>query len=91
MTVLTSSILASNRDEFLDRPTLPADWHTFAPLTLDSSPSAQPKPANTADTEPDREPWVISGRDMGNPVGGTWLGLTRDLRLAVLYVHIPNV
>ncbi|SJX64732.1 uncharacterized protein SRS1_15549 [Sporisorium reilianum f. sp. reilianum] len=32
-------IIASNRDEFLSRPTLPADWHGFEPLH--SSPSAQ--------------------------------------------------
>ncbi|CDR88920.1 uncharacterized protein SPSC_05752 [Sporisorium scitamineum] len=30
-------VIASNRDEFLSRPTLSADWHSFQPLTSSSS------------------------------------------------------
>jgi len=78
---LTRRILASNRDEYLDRPTAPANWHTFAPLS--SGPLASSVSARTASDHPEH-PWVISGRDKGSPVGGTWLGMTRDLRLAVL-------
>ena len=75
------SILASNRDEYLDRPTLPARWHRFAPLS--SSPDAQDEPPRPDD-------WVLSGRDHGSPNGGTWLGVTRDLRVAVLCA-LPSI
>ena len=80
-TRLNDSILASNRDEYLDRPALPADYHTFAPLFPSPTPSTPRSPHGAASA---REPWVISGRDTGSPVGGTWLGMTKDLRLAVL-------
>lgn len=77
---LTSSILASNRDEYLDRPTLPAGWHSFAPLEAAGG-LADDAATDGAAT---KDPWVLSGRDMGSPAGGTWLGMTKDLRIAVL-------
>lgn len=35
----------------------------------------------------EEEPWVLCGRDLGNPAAGTWLGMTRDLRIGILYVR----
>jgi uncharacterized protein with NRDE domain len=54
------NILLSNRDEFLDRPTLCASWW--------------PSPDDT----------VFAGRDLARPSHGTWLGITRQGRIAVL-------
>jgi uncharacterized protein with NRDE domain len=76
----TISILATNRDEYLDRPTLPASWHTFEPLQLAGNVQVDSATNDSAT----RDPWVLSGRDMGSPAGGTWLGMTKDLRVAVL-------
>jgi uncharacterized protein with NRDE domain len=56
----THSLLLSNRDEFLVRPTLRAGWW--------------PAPHNN----------VLAGRDLARPSHGTWLGITRQGRLAVL-------
>ncbi|KAL9112969.1 MAG: hypothetical protein Q9227_002834 [Pyrenula ochraceoflavens] len=53
-------VLASNRDEYLSRPTAPAEWW--------------PPPYDH----------VLAGRDLLRPVRGTWLGVTRDGRIAVL-------
>jgi uncharacterized protein with NRDE domain len=53
-------VLLSNRDEFLDRPTAPADWWKA--------------PQNH----------VLGGRDLQRPEQGTWLGLTKDGRIAIL-------
>lgn len=53
-------ILLSNRDEFLSRPTAPADWWQ----------------------EPNSH--VLGGRDLQREEQGTWLGLTKDGRIAVL-------
>ncbi|WVQ65239.1 uncharacterized protein L199_003412 [Kwoniella botswanensis] len=64
-------ILASNRDEFLSRPTAPARWHTFSHTT-------------SPDEDDEKEPWVLSGVDKGAVNGGTWLGITRDLRVGLL-------
>ena len=54
------SIILSNRDEFLARPTLHATWWP--------SPHSQ----------------VLAGRDLARPQHGTWLGITRQGRIAVL-------
>ncbi|KAH9851751.1 DUF833-domain-containing protein [Lenzites betulinus] len=59
-------ILCSNRDEFLARPTAPAHWHAFGPITAPDSPDGP----------------VLSGRDL--LAGGTWAGLNRNGRLALL-------
>lgn len=67
-------ILASNRDEYFDRPALQAKWHTFDHPTdtvTDSNGRLEP-------------PWVLSGRDLGSSMGGTWLGMTRDLRIGIV-------
>ncbi|HSV69251.1 MAG TPA: NRDE family protein [Methylibium sp.] len=53
-------VLASNRDEFFDRPTAPLDWWPG----------------------PDGAPAVLAGRDL--QAGGTWLGLSRGGRLALV-------
>ncbi|KAI0819237.1 DUF833-domain-containing protein [Trametes gibbosa] len=59
-------ILCSNRDEFLARPTAPAHWHAFGPISA----------ADSLDGP------VLSGRDL--LAGGTWAGLNRNGRLALL-------
>ncbi|KAK2759387.1 hypothetical protein FQN54_002865 [Arachnomyces sp. PD_36] len=53
-------ILIDNRDEFLRRPTAPADWW--------SEPSSH----------------VLGSRDLARSVQGTWLGVTKQGRIAVL-------
>ncbi|ETW81471.1 hypothetical protein HETIRDRAFT_240525, partial [Heterobasidion irregulare TC 32-1] len=58
-------ILCANRDEFLDRPTAPAHFHSFEPVARTDSAST-----------------VLSGRDL--LAGGTWMGLCRAGRLALL-------
>ncbi|GAA5908935.1 hypothetical protein JCM8208_007123 [Rhodotorula glutinis] len=55
-----SLILASNRDEFLARPTTPAAWHHWDPTNL----AQRPSPSHP----------VLSGLDLS--AGGTWLGLS---------------
>ncbi|KAG8984787.1 hypothetical protein FRB94_005608 [Tulasnella sp. JGI-2019a] len=65
-------ILCANRDEYLERPTLAAAFHSFEPLAQDvHSPPA-----------PSSEGLVLSGRDCA--AGGTWLGVSRSGRIAVL-------
>lgn len=54
------SVLCSNRDEHLSRPTQPAHFHPFG----------------------DDQPDVLSGIDL--QAGGTWLGLSRTGKLALL-------
>ena len=54
------SIILSNRDEFLARPTMRATWW--------------PTPHN----------YVLAGRDLARPSHGTWLGITRQGRIAAL-------
>jgi len=54
------TIILSNRDEFLSRPTLRVEWW--------------PGPQSN----------VLSGRDLARPSRGTWLGITRQGRVAVL-------
>lgn len=53
-------ILISNRDEFLSRPTLRADWW--------DSPNSH----------------VLGGRDLQRQERGTWLGITKQGRIAIL-------
>ncbi|KAK7512551.1 NRDE protein-domain-containing protein [Phyllosticta citriasiana] len=53
-------ILLNNRDEYLRRPTAPAQW--WAPP----------------------HDHVLGGYDLHRPIHGTWLGITRQGRLAVL-------
>jgi len=75
--ILTIRILASNRDEYLDRPATPAGWHDFGDTTSRGDMSD--------------EAWVLSGRDKSSSVGGTWLGMTSDLRIGVMYVHCHDI
>jgi len=60
------SILGSNRDEFLDRPTQDAHFHSFE---------------NHA-RNPESPGSILSGRD--EKAGGTWLGINRAGRVALL-------
>jgi uncharacterized protein with NRDE domain len=39
---------------------------------------------------PGQDPWVLCGQDMGSPTRGTWLGMTRDGRVAVMYDARPG-
>jgi hypothetical protein len=71
--ILSPSILAANRDEYLDRPATPAGWHDFGDT---------PSRGDMSD-----DAWVLSGRDTSSSIGGTWLGMTSDLRIGAMYVH----
>ncbi|EAW06444.1 NRDE family protein [Aspergillus clavatus NRRL 1] len=53
-------IVIDNRDEFLHRPTAPADWW--------------PEPHTN----------VLGGRDLARSTHGTWMGVTKEGKLAVL-------
>lgn len=102
-------ILASNRDEYLDRAASPAHWHSFdtdsiaaSSSAAAASPNAEAREDGDGDAEDfassrnladgkdhaharsESEPWVLSGQDMGSIEQGTWLGMTKDLRIGVL-------
>jgi uncharacterized protein with NRDE domain len=55
-----SLILIDNRDEYLNRPTAPAEWWSHDGIE------------------------ILSGRDLLRPEQGTWLGVTKAGRIAVL-------
>ncbi|WWD18205.1 hypothetical protein CI109_102655 [Kwoniella shandongensis] len=76
-------VLASNRDEFLDRPTLPAQWHDFTPGGEAENRSTD---GDRGGTQVEGKPKgsVLSGLDRGKQEGGTWLGITQDLRVGLL-------
>lgn len=65
-------ILANNRDEFLSRPTKPASVHHFRSCSA----SKHPHHTHVEGSE------VISGLDA--KAGGTWLGVNRHGRIAML-------
>lgn len=65
--------MCTNRDEYLTRPTSDAHFHDF---NHDSSGERGPTSGQ-----------ILSGIDLRG--GGTWLGLNRSGRLAVLYVSSP--
>ncbi|KAG8846281.1 hypothetical protein FRB96_002033 [Tulasnella sp. 330] len=67
-----SRILCANRDEYLDRPTLAARFHSFEPQ--------DPETHDPSVSEGDG--MILSGRD--SEAGGTWLGMTRSGRIALL-------
>ena len=60
------SVILSNRDEFLARPTTRAAWW------------------------PTPNEHVLGGRDLARPSHGTWLGITKQGRLAVLTNYREN-
>ncbi|KNZ55573.1 uncharacterized protein VP01_2648g4 [Puccinia sorghi] len=62
---MSCRILASNRDEFLNRPSLPAHWHSFEPIDC--------RGIHTGEEE--KQPEILSGRDA--VAGGTWLGINK--------------
>lgn len=61
-------IIAANRDEFIDRPTLDAAWHHFEPLN--------PPTDSSSSKEDNHRVRCLSGRDAKDPIGGTWFGLS---------------
>ncbi|EPQ27847.1 uncharacterized protein PFL1_04591 [Pseudozyma flocculosa PF-1] len=69
-------VIASNRDEFLARGTVPAVWHRFGPI-----PDDETSPPSVATGPTDERP-ILSARDEQS--GGTWLGITRDGSFATL-------
>lgn len=64
-----SLVIASNRDEFLSRPTLQASWHDFSSSS-----------SSSASSSPDQR--ILSARDATG--GGTWLGVTQNGAFATL-------
>jgi len=67
-----SVVLCTNRDEFLHRPTTHARFHNFEKkIPGDDESATSEKPGE-----------VLSGRDL--VAGGTWLGINRKGRIAVL-------
>lgn len=80
------SVLCANRDEVLDRPTLPARWHNFARHTFSSSTSQRPSTTegstSTLSSRSGEGGYVLSGIDV--QAGGTWMGVNRDGRIAML-------
>ncbi|EJU03309.1 DUF833-domain-containing protein [Dacryopinax primogenitus] len=67
-----SVILCSNRDEFLHRATTHARFHNFE-IKI---------PGDDDEATPEKPGDVLSGRDL--VAGGTWLGINRKGRIAVL-------
>jgi uncharacterized protein with NRDE domain len=64
------SILCTNRDEYLSRPTIDAEFHKFG------------REAERVDPGQGNDRNVLSGRD--SLAGGTWLGINRAGRVALL-------
>ncbi|GAA5985749.1 hypothetical protein JCM10908_007095 [Rhodotorula pacifica] len=58
--MLAHSIVASNRDEFLARPTTAAAWHAWDPVHSTPTPTSETR--------------VLSGLDL--TAGGTWFGIS---------------
>jgi len=63
-------IIATNRDEFLARPTKDAHWHNFSQLDPEAAAEAAPS--------------ILSGIDAHPSGGGTWLGISRSGRFGSL-------
>ncbi|KAF8576886.1 hypothetical protein K439DRAFT_1397035 [Ramaria rubella] len=76
-----SLVLCTNRDEYLSRPTLPAQWHSFDFRSSDVSNTGTPlMKLNLPDG--DRKGSVLSGIDV--LAGGTWFGINRRGEIALL-------
>lgn len=45
---------------------------------------AAPAEWHNFDSPDNDDKWVLCGRDLGSPEKGTWLGMTRDLRVGIL-------
>jgi uncharacterized protein with NRDE domain len=75
-------VLAANRDEFYGRPTAPLDWWTPDAGAGAAGPRIQRAPKAHLRGWLGREPQILGGRDLR--AGGTWLGLVRPGRLALV-------
>ncbi|KIY51510.1 DUF833-domain-containing protein [Fistulina hepatica ATCC 64428] len=75
-------IVCTNRDEFLDRPTLDAHWHAFEPLRNSADPVGAPSDGSESLSVPPSEASILSGRDAA--AGGTWFGVSRNAKVALL-------
>ncbi|WAR58200.1 hypothetical protein PtB15_5B432 [Puccinia triticina] len=77
-------ILASNRDEFLNRPSLPANWHSFEPIDQSLLPVSASAALEATSQSSNNDGLntqkfaheIISGRD--SIAGGTWLGIDKQ-------------
>ncbi|PWN54502.1 DUF833-domain-containing protein [Violaceomyces palustris] len=73
-----SFICASNRDEFLKRPTLKAGWHDFSKLEGGGG-GGGGGDSGVGDDNGNHSPSsILSGRDSDPNGGGTWLGVNRN-------------
>ncbi|GAA5992215.1 hypothetical protein JCM11641_001017 [Rhodosporidiobolus odoratus] len=70
-----SLIVASNRDEFLARPTVEAGWHDWSPPSSSGSSesSSSGNPERTA-SRPMKQHRILYGLDL--IAGGTWFGIS---------------
>ncbi|KAL4789463.1 NRDE protein-domain-containing protein [Aspergillus venezuelensis] len=76
-------IILNNRDEFLSRPTAPAEWWTPEPSPI-SSPSTSPPTTIPIPNLERGSTRILSARDLARPAHGTWLGINSEGRLGVL-------
>lgn len=77
-------ILLNNRDEFLSRPTLNADWWVRTrDSPINKHPQSSPLPSTDTIQDPPNQ-HVLGGRDIQRAEHGTWLGITRQGRIAIL-------
>ncbi|SNX86967.1 uncharacterized protein MEPE_05676 [Melanopsichium pennsylvanicum] len=84
-------VIASNRDEFVSRPTLPACWHDFSSASKSCSSSnnstSESWVSSSKGVKTD-EYRILSARDATG--GGTWLGVTRNGSFATLTNFTEN-
>ncbi|KAF8319611.1 hypothetical protein DL93DRAFT_2094571 [Clavulina sp. PMI_390] len=76
-----SLVLCTNRDEFLDRPSQPAQWHSFPPKHESFNITAQTDTHCKPQSPPPMEP-VLSGFDI--QARGTWFGINQSGRVALI-------
>lgn len=97
-------IIASNRDEFLLRPTAPSHWHAFpSPTEFEKISNETPSLAHyrkesqyhdqidsngarpgSISSQPSSQTPILSGIDAHPSGGGTWIGISKSGKLAIL-------